>query len=87
MTNEQLRNLLNEEAKKYNVKAVDGAFGSIELEAPEGMQWEPDLHVLVCAPWDGDTERSVIRGALRDLQNNVAYLQKCPENCPCKEVE
>lgn len=87
MTNDQLWDFLKEEAGKHNVKAVPGAFASIELEAPEGFQWETELHVLVTAPWDNDTERSVLMGAIRDLRSNLPYLKKCPDDCPCKETD
>lgn len=87
MTNEQLWAFLEQEAKKVGAKAVGGPFGSIELEAPEGMRWSPDLHVLVTAPWDNDTERSCLMGAIRDLRNNIPHLEKCDEQCACKETE
>jgi len=87
MTNVQLRSLLDEEAGKVGVKAVDGAFASIELEAPAGMRWSPDLHVLVTAPWDNDTERSCLMGAIRDLRENIPHLEKCDDQCECKQVD
>ena len=87
MSNDELFAQLEAKAAEHKVKVVEGAFGSIELEAPEGMRWDADLHVLVTAPWDNDTRRSIIRGAIKDLKNNVQFLHKCPDDCACKETE
>lgn len=85
MTNDELWALVQSEAQKHGAKAVAGPGGSIELEAPQGYQFDAELHVLVTAPWDLDKERVVLFRALQDIRENGPRIKKCPDDCPCKE--
>lgn len=64
--------------------------GSIELTAPDGFQFDADLHSLVNE--QGDAEEGglepfdeVILAAIEDIKNYP--IKKCPDDCVCREEE
>lgn len=73
------------EAKKYGITVEQSAFDSVELIAPDGMCFEPGLHSLVNGRWDNDPLPNVMRSALRDLREHGPRLQKCADDCDCKD--
>jgi hypothetical protein len=80
----KMRNELEIEAAKYGIK-VNDTEGGVELEAPDGMQFGPELHCLVNAQWDHNPMPNVLRAAIQDVREHGPRIQKCPEYCPCKE--
>lgn len=82
----KLREQLELEAAKYGIK-VNDVFGGVELEAPDGMQFDEELHWLVSSQADRDPMPNVLRGAIRDVREYGPRLKKCPHDCPCKEGE
>jgi hypothetical protein len=85
----KLKKRLNELAEKYGVTVVIGGGSQfeIELEAPDGFCFEPETHILVNSQWDHDTVPTVYRSAIDDLERYGPLIQKCPDDCPCKEVD
>ena len=81
----KLREQLEIEAAKYGIKVNDVEKG-VELEAPEGMQFDAELHWLVNTQWDRDPMPNVLRSAMRDVREYGPRLRKCPDDCPCKET-
>ncbi len=79
-----LREQLEAEAAKYGIIVNDVEKG-VELEAPQGMQFDTDLHWLVSSQWDLDPWPNVLRSAIRDAREYGPKLTKCPDDCPCKE--
>lgn len=79
-----LRQELEQEAAKYGIIVVDVHKG-VELQAPDGMRFDDELHALVNSQWDLDPMPNVLRSALRDVREWGPRLQKCPDDCPCKE--
>lgn len=68
------------------VETTSGPYNrAIYLDAPDGFQFEPELHCLVTEQGDEDTWASVIEGALEDIAWHGPRITKCPDNCPCKE--
>jgi len=80
----KLREQLEQEAAKYGI-AVDDTMKGVVLDAPEGYQFESELHALVSAQWDGDPMPNVLRSAIKDVRIYGPKLRKCPADCPCKE--
>ena len=69
------------------VETTGGRYNrAVYLDAPDGFQFEPELHCLVTEQGDNDSWASVIEGALADIAWHGPRITKCPENCPCKEV-
>ena len=80
---------LIKEALKYGVIVAEGGGRHYEvtLSLPDGMRWEDELHQLVTSEWAGESDAKVRDSAFGDLMNHVAGISKCPDNCPCKEVD
>ena len=79
-----LREQLELEASKYGIKVIDVPDG-FELEAPNGMQFDEELHCLVASQGDNDPMPNVLRSAIQDVMEYGPRLSACPENCSCKE--
>lgn len=79
-----LRTQLESEAARFGIKVNDVPKG-VELEAPEGMQFDTELHWLVNAQQDIDPMPNVLRRAIQDVHEYGPRLQKCPDDCPCKD--
>jgi hypothetical protein len=80
---------LKRTAARYSI-AVETTGGThnraIYLDAPDGFQFEPELHCLVTEQGDDDTWAKTIEGALADLAWHGPRISKCPHDCPCKEI-
>ena len=80
---------LVELAAKYAISIdFEAPFDSIELAAPEGYQFEPELHHLVTQR-DRDNNQSKdahYRAVLKDVEFYGPRIKACPADCPCKET-
>lgn len=72
-------------AKPFIITVEAEISGSVELLAPDGYSFSPGLHALVSAPWDLDTDSDVLHSAMEDLKTNGPLLEKCSDDCDCKE--
>ena len=81
-----LRDKLEIEAAKYCIIVNDDPAG-VTLDLPPWMQFEPELHALVCVQWDNEPMPNVIRRAIKDVQDYGPYIDECPEDCSCREVQ
>lgn len=81
-----LREQLENEAKEYGLIVEDVADG-VEIRTPDGFRFEPDLHGLVTAQWDHDPMPNVLRRAIKDVRTYGPHIERCPEDCPCKEID
>jgi len=70
-------------AASVGVKVHNRLPDEIELEAPEGYQFGPELHFLVTARWDKDSRQTLIKAAIKDLEGYRNDIVPCPEGCPC----
>lgn len=69
------------------VETTGGPYNrAIYLDAPDGFRFEPELHCLVTEQGDNDPWSSVIESALEDIAWHGPRINKCPDDCPCKEV-
>ena len=70
-------------ARKLGATITGSAEGKngVEAEAPAGYAWkcEPGLHVLVSAPWDGDTPADVWRDLWERMDLGVEPCDCCAE--------
>jgi hypothetical protein len=82
----KLMEQLESEAAKYGIVVCPESRG-VTLDAPEGMQFEEQLHALVCSQWDDEPMPNVLRRAIRDVREYGPRLKKCPNDCPCKETK
>ena len=73
---------LETEAAKYKIVVEEGA-GEVVLVAPDGMQFDDDLHSLVNSTWDRDPWPNVVRSAINDVKEYGPRLQPCPTGCEC----
>lgn len=79
-----LREQLEIEAAKFGIIVSDEHKG-VCLDAPDGWQFDTELHGLVSSQWDRDPMPNVLRAAIRDVREYGPRLRRCPEDCPCKE--
>jgi hypothetical protein len=84
----KLTDQLLREASAFGIRVdLDAPFNGIELSAPEGKQFDEELHHLVSAPWDNDSRQTVIRAAIKDVRTYGPRIKDCPPDCPCRETE
>ncbi|MFZ0708715.1 MAG: hypothetical protein WAM53_01615 [Terrimicrobiaceae bacterium] len=72
------------EAARYGIEVEFNGRGVV-LDAPEGWQFDDELHSLVSSQWDNEPMPNVYRAALRDIAHYGPRLKRCPDDCPCKE--
>lgn len=82
-------------AKKHGVivhitMGTGNIAGVIELEAPDGKCWEPELHFLLSVQ-QPDYKRGGLRpwqenidAAMRDLTECGPRIQNCASDCECR---
>lgn len=75
---------LEREAAQYGITVNESAKGWV-LDAPDGMQFEDELHALVASPWDHEPIPNVLRRAIADVREYGPRIRKCPDDCPCKD--
>lgn len=81
----KLRDQLEKEAAAFGIIVSDGPFDSIELEAPQGMRFDEDLHILVNAQDKPEPFANVLRAAIQDVRTYGPRITNCPADCGCKE--
>jgi len=79
-----LYNQIELEAKRYNL-IVDHVIGGVEIRTPMGWQFDAELHGLVSSQQDNEPMPNALRRALRDIREHGPRIQKCPDDCPCRE--
>jgi molecular chaperone GrpE (heat shock protein) len=70
--------------KPFGIK-VEEVGGGVELIAPDGHQFEPELHGLVSVQWDHEPMPNVYKRAIKDARDYGPRIKPCPADCPCKE--
>lgn len=80
----KLRDQLEQEAAHYNI-IVEDTHKGVQLIAPDGFCFDTDLHGLVSSQWDHEPMPNVLRSAIQDVRTYGPRMQKCPDNCSCKE--
>lgn len=80
----KLLDQLEKEAKAFGI-TVEEVRKGVELLAPDGYCFGEGLHGLVSSQWDHEPMPNVYRRAISDLRENGPRLQKCSDDCACKE--
>jgi hypothetical protein len=76
------------EAKYFGLKLEVGVklkHFEVEVCSPDGFRLEDETHSKVNSAWDETTNEQIWKSALEDIRYYGPRLEKCPDDCPCKE--